>query len=205
MKKINQKIILLPVIMLAMFAVGNVASASDYTGYLSTGVSTGVTGVVIAPPLASPTAGVYTSTQSVTLSADRSTSISYTTDGSSPTCSSFIYSSPITVSSSQTIEAISCYPNNLSSAVASFLYNINNTPVAPANSSGGGGGGGVSNGSPSYGTHNVDTNGDGKVDVLDFVTLMAEWGKTGNNIADFNGDGKVDILDFVLLMASWTK
>ncbi len=40
----------------------------------------------------------------------------------------------------------------------------------------------------------------------EFVTLMAQWGKGGlGNSADFNQDGKVDILDFVLLMAYWTK
>jgi len=42
--------------------------------------------------------------------------------------------------------------------------------------------------------------------VLDFVSLMANWGKSGANIAtDFNGDGRVDVLDFVGLMANWTK
>ena len=52
----------------------------------------------------------------------------------------------------------------------------------------------------------IDTNNDGKVNIFDFITLMANWGKTGsNNTADFNSDGKIDILDFVLLMANWTK
>jgi len=52
----------------------------------------------------------------------------------------------------------------------------------------------------------VDANNDGKIDILDFVTLMANWGKTGPNIVgDFNNDGKIDVLDFVMLMAYWTK
>ena len=47
----------------------------------------------------------------------------------------------------------------------------------------------------------VDANKDNKIDVLDFNTLMVNWGKTtANNVADFNGDGKVDIFDFNLLM-----
>ena len=51
-----------------------------------------------------------------------------------------------------------------------------------------------------------DSNGDGHVNILDFVTLMADWSQTGTgNAADFNGDGKVDILDFVILMANWTN
>ena len=52
----------------------------------------------------------------------------------------------------------------------------------------------------------VDANKDNKIDVLDFNTLMVNWGKTtANNVADFNGDGKVDIFDFNLLMINWTK
>ena len=52
----------------------------------------------------------------------------------------------------------------------------------------------------------VDANKDNKIDVLDFNTLMVNWGKTtANNIADFNGDSKVDIFDFNLLMINWTK
>lgn len=77
--------------------------------------------------------------------------------------------------------------------------------VATAPSAGG-------NGSPflvgaaSARVRNVDTNNDGKIDILDFVTLMANWGASGTgNIADFNGDGKVDILDFVRLMANWSR
>jgi hypothetical protein len=84
----------------------------------------------------------------------------------------------------------------------------NNTQVVGG---GGGGGGSVSplTSSPStlsISAQKVDTNKDNKVDVLDFVTLMANWGKAGTSLtADFNSDGKVDILDFVLLMANWTK
>ena len=52
---------------------------------------------------------------------------------------------------------------------------------------------------------NTDTNSDGRVDIMDFVTLMANWGKTGSNVVgDFNTDGRVDVLDFVMLMANWT-
>ena len=52
----------------------------------------------------------------------------------------------------------------------------------------------------------VDANKDNKIDVLDFNTLMVNWGKTtANNVADFNGDGKVDIFDFNMLMINWIK
>ena len=51
----------------------------------------------------------------------------------------------------------------------------------------------------------ADSNSDGKVDVLDFNSLMVNWGKNeANNQADANQDGKVDIFDFNLLMVHWT-
>src|SRR3989344_3735866 len=50
-----------------------------------------------------------------------------------------------------------------------------------------------------------NSNGDGKVDVLDFNTLVTNWGATGSgNSADFNSDGTVDILDFNILMNNWS-
>lgn len=84
------------------------------------------------------------------------------------------------------------------------------TPT-PAPGSGGGGGGGSSYYTPtptatplSADAQKVDANHDGKIDVLDFNSLMINWGSTStNNAADFNSDGKVDILDFNLLMIYW--
>lgn len=206
MKKNKLKIVLIPVILLALFVVAHVAVASEVTGYLSTGISSpDLTGIVVAAPIANPVAGVYASTVSVTLTASGSSSIRYTTDGSVPTCASATYSSPIIVSSSQTIQALSCYPGGIVSTVASFLYGINNTPVAPANSSGGGSSGGGSSGGGDSSFLSADANHDGRVDVLDFVQLMANWGQTGaGNIVDFNHDNAVDIGDFVILMSQWT-
>jgi len=50
-----------------------------------------------------------------------------------------------------------------------------------------------------------DTNGDGDVDIGDYNTLLAEFGRTdpGALSADFNGDGIVDISDFALLRAHY--
>jgi len=51
----------------------------------------------------------------------------------------------------------------------------------------------------------IDTNKDNRIDILDFGTLMANWGAiTPGNVADFNDDGIVDIFDFNLLMIHWT-
>ena len=42
-----------------------------------------------------------------------------------------------------------------------------------------------------------DVNGDGIVNILDLVSVSANFGKTGQNLADVNGDGVVNIVDLV--------
>ena len=63
-------------------------------------------------------------TQSVTISTGATGSIYYTTDGSTPTCSSTLYTGPITVASTETIKAIACSGSEPSSTVASATYTI---------------------------------------------------------------------------------
>lgn len=75
-------------------------------------------------PLANPAGGTYPGTQSVTLTATGSDSIRYTTDGSTPTGSSTLYSGPISVSSSQTIKSISITAGESNSGVISETYTI---------------------------------------------------------------------------------
>lgn len=82
------------------------------------------------PPAATPTfslaAGTYTSAQTVTISDVTSgATIYYTTDGTTPTTGSTVYSGAITVSSSETIEAIATATGYSASAVASASYTIN--------------------------------------------------------------------------------
>lgn len=129
----------------SLFVLGNTTvncTASDPTG--NTAVPTlFVVHIVGLVPTASPIAGTYTSAQSVTLSASGSSNIRYTTDGSVPSCTSGnTFSAAISVDSSQTLQAISCYGSGdefFSSGVASFEYTINIPAPTP---SGGGGGGG---------------------------------------------------------------
>jgi hypothetical protein len=188
-----------------MLIVGNMTLASEVTGILSNGEV-----IIIVSPTASPVPGTYTSAQNIVLTANGATSIRYTTDGTEPNCSTeTTYHVAIPVSESLTIKAISCYPNNNSSDVSSFIYVINlptpnptPTPTPTPSPSGGGGGGGGTPAGPKPG----DANNDGSVNILDFNTMMINWGKTGTgNIADFNSDSKVDILDFNMLMINWTK
>ena len=85
----------------------------------------------VTPTCATPTfsvaAGTYTSTQSVELSTEtEDATIYYTTDGATPTTSSSVYSSAITVSETQTIKAIAVKDGLDNSSVASATYTIVN-------------------------------------------------------------------------------
>jgi hypothetical protein len=81
----------------------------------------------------SPAAGSYTSAQSVTISdATSGAIIYYTTNGSTPTTSSTKYTGPITVSSTETLEAIAVAPGDTNGAVASAAYTIASTGVGSA-------------------------------------------------------------------------
>jgi Chitobiase/beta-hexosaminidase C-terminal domain len=78
-----------------------------------------------AMPTFSPGTGTYTSTQSVSISDSTSgATIHYTTDGSTPTTSSAVYSSAITVSTSTTLKALAVASGLSQSAVASAAYVI---------------------------------------------------------------------------------
>jgi len=106
--------------------------ASEVTGSLCTGLNCPVEGTVISAPTASPVAGTYNSTQSVVLSSPGASWISYTTDGATSTCSNASTTGAISVTSSKTIKAISCYANNASSTVASFVYTLTCSTVSNA-------------------------------------------------------------------------
>jgi len=84
-----------------------------------------------ATPTFNPAGGTYTSAQSVTISDVTSgATIYYTTNGTTPTTSSSVYSGPITVSSSETIEAIATASGFTQSAVGSAAYTITLPPPA---------------------------------------------------------------------------
>src|SRR5208337_4792002 len=78
-----------------------------------------------ASPTFSPGPGTYTTAQSVTISdSTPSSTIYYTTNGTTPTTGSTVYSSAITVSASETVEAIATATGLTNSAVASAIYTI---------------------------------------------------------------------------------
>jgi hypothetical protein len=110
-----------------------VQAIATATGYLPSVVGTAT--FTIDPPAATPTLspgnGTYITAQTVTISDSTSgSSIHYTTDGTTPTTSSTLYSGPITVSTTATVKAVAIATGNLLSAVGSAVYTIN--PTAPS-------------------------------------------------------------------------
>jgi hypothetical protein len=89
-------------------------------------------GAVTQTPAFSPAGGTFTTAQSVTLSDGTSGAvIYYTIDGSTPTTSSTVYSSPITIDSgSVTIKAIAQATGFSASSVGSATFNIQPTATA---------------------------------------------------------------------------
>jgi hypothetical protein len=104
-----------------------VQAIATASGYSQSEVGTAVytIGTPAATPTFSPAAGTYTSAQSVAISDSTSgTTIYYTTNGATPTTSSTVYSGPITVSATETVEAIAFASGNPQSAVGSATYSI---------------------------------------------------------------------------------
>jgi arabinan endo-1,5-alpha-L-arabinosidase len=98
------------------------------TGYTSSAVSSAaytITPPVAAIPVFSLTAGSHAGPQSLTMTDSTSgASIYYTTDGTTPTTSSTKYTSAITVSASETVQAIAAETGYTNSAVESVAYTI---------------------------------------------------------------------------------
>jgi len=111
-----------------------IAAFIESNGYVgsstSNTVSQVVTGTAPTQTTATPTfsvpGGSYTTMQSVTITdATAGATIYYTTDGiTTPTINSTLYTGPIPVMSSETIQAIAVAANDLNSAVASATYTI---------------------------------------------------------------------------------
>jgi hypothetical protein len=91
-------------------------------------ISAAVAGVTAAPTF-SPAPGTYASAQSITLSDSAGGSvIYYTTDGTTPSTNSSVYSNPILVGATETIKAVAIAPGLSASSVSSSGYTINPTP-----------------------------------------------------------------------------
>ncbi len=86
------------------------------------------TNALTATPAFSPAGGAYATAQSVTLSdSTPNASIYYTTNGTPASTGSTLYTAPIPVASSETIEAVAIAPNFSQSAGALASYTIGST------------------------------------------------------------------------------
>jgi hypothetical protein len=109
------------------FAVPTVANGRVYIGAAGQLNAYGLLNLAqaAAAPSFSPTPGNYTTSQSVTLSDTTSgATIYYTTDGSAPTTASIVYTTPISVSQTETINAMAGAPGLNNSTVTSGTYTI---------------------------------------------------------------------------------
>jgi Domain of unknown function (DUF1929)/Chitobiase/beta-hexosaminidase C-terminal domain/PKD domain len=89
-------------------------------------------GGTVATPTFSPAAGTYGSAQTVTISdATSGASIYYTTNGSTPTTNSTLYTGPITVSATETVKAIAAETGFTNSGVATASYTIQSPAATP--------------------------------------------------------------------------
>jgi hypothetical protein len=53
----------------------------------------------------------------------------------------------------------------------------------------------------------ADLNGDGAIDVVDLLALLAQWGQCPDPPescgGDINDDGQVDVTDLLALLSAW--
>lgn len=115
-------------------AVGIELEGVDYTSddlyYLESGYVYGI-GTVPAPPIFSVAPGVYCSAQMITISdTTAGATIYYTMNGTMPTTGSTVYSGPITVSSSETLNAVAAANGFASSAKSTAAYTIDASACA---------------------------------------------------------------------------
>lgn len=110
----------------------NCTTNSVYIYSVTITYSSGSSTEKCATPTFSPAAGTYTSAQNVTISTTTDgATIYYTTDGTDPTESSSVYSTPIYVSKTTTIKAMAAKEGMTNSSVATAVVTVTVTDSEP--------------------------------------------------------------------------
>jgi hypothetical protein len=121
-----------PVSVASTMTIRAIAYKSGMTDSPISAATYTITGAVAAPGF-NPSAGTYSTTQTVTITSTTSgASIRYTLNGTTPTSSTgTLYSAPVSVTSTTTIKAIAYKSGMSDSAVTSSTYTITLGVVAP--------------------------------------------------------------------------
>ena len=120
-----------PIIVNATETIQAIATATNYTQSLVASANYRIEPQA-APPVFSLASGSYTSVQTLTITdTTPGAVIRYTTDGTPPTIYSTIYSSPISISSTETVQAIAIASGYLNSTATSASYSITVPAATP--------------------------------------------------------------------------
>jgi hypothetical protein len=112
---------------ISVAATETVKALAVDTGYTNSAVGSAAYTIhlTVATPTFSPGAGSYTGAQTVTISSATSgATIYYTTNGTTPTTRSTLYSAPISVAATETVKALAVKSGYTNSAVGSAAYTI---------------------------------------------------------------------------------
>jgi hypothetical protein len=122
-----------PITVSANETVQAIAAAPSYSNS-SVGIAAFTINIAqTAQPTFTPAGGTYATTQTVTISdATPGALIYYTTNGTTPTAASTLYSGPITVSATETVQAIALSAGSSPSAVGKTAYSILLALTGPA-------------------------------------------------------------------------
>jgi hypothetical protein len=110
---------------IAAFLPSGLYSAATGTYYGTSAVASAIYTILTSTPVIAPAGGNFNAAQTVTITdSTPGAVIYYTTNGTTPTTASAVYSGPITVAQSETLEAIAVAPGNGASPVATAVFSI---------------------------------------------------------------------------------